>query len=416
MQAPAKSLESRLGAQVFNLVGLLALVIAAAYGLKLAIEHGYLGPVARVLVGIAVGVGTVLLSERLRRRGMVAFSYSLKALGSAVLYLSLWAAFRLYHLLPAGIALGAMVLVTAWNAFMAWSQDSKLLAGYALAGGFLTPLLLSAGGDHERFLFAYLGALDLVLVVLLRVKPWRALVLPAFGATAFFFAGWYVEFFHRHASAWDGQSTETALFVLMFGSIFAVVPLGGASAQATDDVIVPVLLPLGYGLFEGLALYAVVEDSGLHGGLAWLMVGLGAVYLALMQVQRSSVARAIHLAIAVVFLTVAIPLKASGHALTIAWLVEGLVLLWASTKLAEDRESGQQVPAKLQQLRARRVLWWLAGAGYALGLGSLVVHWFMGSALGMGGFFKPRPGRRGRGGGHAGWGGVARGAGAGGSK
>ena len=253
---PASRLESRLGAQVFNLIGILALVIATAYGLKLAIENGWIGPVGRVVLGLAAGVGVVLVSERLRRRGMAAYSYSLKAVGSAVLYLSLWAGFHLYHLsvLPAGVALGAMVLVTAWNAFMAWSQDSELLAAYALAGGFLTPLLLSPGGNHEAFLFVYLGAIDVALVALLRLKPWRALVLPAFAVTVGFFVGWYAQFFST-GLLWTAQSTETALFAVMFAAIFAVVPVVRAEkAGGRGDILVPVLLPLGYGAFAGLAL------------------------------------------------------------------------------------------------------------------------------------------------------------------
>ena len=378
-QAEGKSLENRLGAQVFNLVGILALVISAAYGLKLAIEHGYLGPVARVLIGLAAGVATILWSEHFRRKGMKAFSYSLKAVGSAVLYLSLWAGFQLYHLpvLPAGVALGAMILVTAWNAFMAWSQDSELLAAYALAGGFLTPLLLSTGGNHEAFLFVYLGAIDLALVILLRYKPWRALVPAAFVPTVIFFAGWYTKFFQVDATTigWNGQSTETAGFALMFAAIFALLPMGGASAEIPGDVIVPVLLPLGYGSFLGVTLSWVMRDSGLHAGVAWLMVGLAAVFLGLMRVQKAAVSRAIHLAMALVSLTVAIPLKASGHTLTTAWLVEGLVLLWASTRFEKE------------DTQATKVLWGLSTMGYALGLASLVGHWFVGTVFGMDGFF-----------------------------
>ena len=108
-----------------------------------------------------------------------------------MLYLSLWAAFQLYHLLPASAALGAMILVTAWNAYMAWSQNSEILAAYALAGGFATPLLLSTGGNHEIFLFTYILAIDIATVVLVRLKPWPRLLLGAFPATVAFFIGWY---------------------------------------------------------------------------------------------------------------------------------------------------------------------------------------------------------------------------------
>jgi uncharacterized membrane protein len=42
--------------------------------------------------------------------------------------LSLWAAFSLFHLIPAPAAFAAMILVTAFNGFMAWTQDAELLA------------------------------------------------------------------------------------------------------------------------------------------------------------------------------------------------------------------------------------------------------------------------------------------------
>ena len=364
-----RSLESRLGSQVFNAVGILAILAGTSYFLKLAIERGWVGPVARVLIGLVAGVALVLWSERFRRTGMKAFSFSLKAVGSAVLYLTLRASFHLYHQLPAGVALFAMVLVTAWNGFMAWSQDAELLAAYGLVGGFATPLLLASGGDHEAFLFAYVGAIDVATVLLLRWKPWRRLVLPAMAATIVYFFGYCARFFHSglgstewRAPVWDGQSTETAIFALMFFAIFAVVSAKGYSTleTAAGEVIVPVLVPLVNVAFLAVALYGVMQDSGLHTSLAWLMVGLAALCLGLMRVQATAVAGAMYLASAVAFLTIAIPLKASGHSLTTAWLVEGLVLYWAATRV--QGESG--APATVLKV--------LSAAGYCLGLAALV--------------------------------------------
>ena len=313
---------------------------------------------------------------------MAAYSYSLKAIGSAVLYLTLWAGFQLYHLLPASVALGAMVLVTAWNAFMAWSQESELLAAYALAGGFLTPLLLSTRGNHEGFLFTYLFALDAALVVLLRTRPWRRLLLPTYLITASYFTGWYASFYDITTPQ---PFTETLLFLLAFFALFAVVSVRGwiqtseRNLEPNGDIIVPVLTPLLNAACTGLALFTLLNDSGLRADKPWLMVALAAVYLLLTRVQRSAVAAAMHLAIGVVFLTVAIPLKASGHTLTTAWLVEGLVLFWASTRF------------ELEERPASRVLSLLSAGGYLLGLGSLLAHWFVGSLFGPGlyaaGFF-----------------------------
>jgi uncharacterized membrane protein len=362
-----QSLESRLGSQVFNMVGLLAIVIGASWFLKLAIERGWVGPLARVLIGLFAGAAVVLWSESFRRKGYKAFSYSLKAVGSSVLYLSLWASFQLYHLLPSGVVFAAMLGVTAWNGFMAWTQDAELLAGYGLVGGFLTPFLLANGGDHEVFLFGYVAALDGALALLLRYKRWQRLALPALAVTALYFIGWYTRYFHVVGSAagWDGQAGKTTVIIVALFGLFAVLSVDGfrRGEAVADEVVVPVLVPLAAAAWLSLAMYSVLQDSGLHVALAWWMVALAALYLGLMRVQATAISRAVHLALAVVFLTVAIPLKASGHSLTTAWLVEGLVLSWVATRF--EREEGP----------ASRVLAGLSLAGYALGLASLAVHW-----------------------------------------
>lgn len=376
---PQKSLEDRLGSQLFNFIGIIALIIGAAWALKLAIDSGLVTPAFRVIIGLAAGAALILWSERFRRKGFAAFSYSLKAVGTGVLYLSLWAAFQLYHLLHAPIALILMILVTAWNAFMAFAQDAELLAGYALIGGLLTPILLSTGGDHETFLFTYLAVIDLAVVWLQRAKPWSRLLPAAFLATVAYFIGYYSDFFHRGAQydafpqQWDPQSTETALFAFIFFALFALLSTK-LWARATEDpnertgILTPVLIPLANAAFLSLALYSVFQDSGLHTSLAWLMVALAALFLGLMRLQKTSVAAAMHLASAVIFLTIAIPLKASGHSLTTAWLVEGLVLYWASVRFnTENNSSEGKAPA--------RVLYFLSAVGYALGLASVLFHW-----------------------------------------
>lgn len=370
-QAPA-SFENKLGAQIFNRVGVIALLIGATWFLKLAMDNHWIGPLGRIVAGLIAGAGVVVWSERFRRKGFPAFSYSLKAIGSGVLYLSLWAAFQLYHLLPAEAVLGAMILVTAWNAYMAWAQDSELLAAYALAGGLATPLLLSTGGNHAMFLFSYLLAIDTATVVLLRLKLWPRLLLGAFPATVVYFIAWYVQFYTRE------DLFSTSIFIALFFLVFASVSI--VSQDVTDAiahrslkaVIAEILLPLVNAAFVSLAFYSVLQDSGNHAFLPWLMILLAATYLGLMRLPQSRASAAIHLSLAVVFLTIAIPLKASGHWITVAWFVEGVALLWVAGRVS----AGAADEASLAS--SSLVLRWLASGALLLGLGGLfsVSFWF----------------------------------------
>ncbi len=372
--APRASLESRLGSQIFNRIAIVALLIGTAYGLKLAIDNGLLGPVARVLIGLAAGAGLVLWSERFRRQGMLAFSYSLKAVGSGVLYLSLWAAFQLFHLLPASAALAAMILVTAWNAFMAWSQDAELLAAYALIGGFLTPVLLSTGGNHEIFVFTYVLAIDAATVALIRLKHWPRLLLGTFPATVLYFIGWYVSWYAADALG------VTALFLLLFWAVFVTTSLGVEERKRAEAPLQDVLLPLGAAAFVALGTYSVLQDAHHHDWLPWLMLLLAAAYLGLMRLPQRRAVSAVHLSLAVVFLTIAIPLKASGRWITVAWLVEGVALFWASTRVGADEEA--------EPLSVTAVLRWLSMGSLAPGFVAVFVSRYWYSAWMPGAFFQ----------------------------
>lgn len=362
------SLEDRIGSQLFSRIGIVTLLFATTLFLKWAIDNHWIGPIGRVVAGLIAGAGVILWSERFRRQSFTAFSYALKAIGSGALYLSLWAAFQLYHLLPASIALGAMILVTAWNAYLAWSQNSQLLAAYALAGGFATPLLLSTGDNHEIFLFTYILAIDIATVTLVRLKPWPRLLLGAFPATVAFFIGWYVAWYNAYNI--PQPLIVTTLFVVLFFINFLIPSIRTQRRiQQPPTPLTEIFLPLANAAFAALALYSVLQDAGYHELLPWVAILLAALYLGLMRLPQSRVTSAVHLALAIAFLTIAIPLKASGRWITIGWLTEGVALLWVSAHLSAPILEKPEV-------KVHRILRRLALAALALGFFGLLIQPF----------------------------------------
>ena len=335
-----QSIESRIGSQWFNRIGILAVLIGMAWFVKLAIDNHWIGPLGRVLIGLLAGAGLIAWSERFRGRGYAAFSYSLKATGSGILYIALWAAFSLYHLVPASVAFVAMIAVTAFNGYLAWIQESELLALYAIVGGLSTPVLVSTGGNHEITLFSYLLMLDVAVLVLVALRPWSRLLFGAFTGTTIFAAGWWFEFYSH------SQIGRTAFFLACFFLIFAFAPRlvrvnfdhrGSLSAWDHLAILVLPLVNAGLGF---LAFYSLFEYSTREWVGPWLAVAFAAFYLLLICLpggstlhQSPGVLSSLHLSAAVVFLTIAIPLKAHGRSVTIGWLVEGAALLWASLRI-----------------------------------------------------------------------------------
>ncbi len=359
-----RSLESRIGSQWFNRIGIVAVLLGMAWFLKLAVDNHWIGPGGRVAIGLAAGAGLVAWSERFRSRGFTGFSYSLKAVGSGILYLSLWAAYELFALIPDGVAFAAMIAVTAFNGFMCWRQDSELLAVYAIVGGFSTPLLVSDGQNHEAALFSYLLVLNAAVLLLVLFRPWSRLLFGAFAGSVLFFLGWSLRFYS------DSQFDRTVFFLSAFFLIFAFAPrlmrmskAGDGTAISRADSVALVLLPLANVGLGFVAFYALLGSIGAASVDPWVALAFAGFYLMLFllpargALQRSpAMLPALHLAIAVAFLTIAIPLKLHGRWITIGWLVEGAALLLLARRTGSTVLRGLALAALVPGLAALIVI------------------------------------------------------------
>lgn len=327
-------LEARIGSHWLNRIGIAAVLIGVSYFLKLAFDSNWIGPAGRIAIGLLAGIAVVLWSERFRSRGYRIFSYSLKAVGIGVLYLSLWAAFQMYHLVSPGVAFFCMLIVTAATCAMAWSQDAEVLAVFAITGGFSTPLLVSTGQNREIALFSYVLMLDLGILALVAFKPWRRLLLLGFLGTLLLYVGWNSEFYDR------SQLTPTLFFATIFFLAFAIAPLL-MLRQERGVGIMPLILAFVNAATYFLQAYVMIMDIS-HAGMAWFSLALAAVYLGLNNFRPRSDAtgernlRLMHLALAVALVTVAIPIRLDGHWITIGWFVEAAALLWVGQRIKSD--------------------------------------------------------------------------------
>jgi uncharacterized membrane protein len=337
--SPGKpDLESRIGSHWLNRIGITAVLIGVSYFLKFAFDNNWIGPAGRVAIGLLAGIAIVIWSEKFRHRGYVVFSYSLKAVGIGVLYLSLYAAFQVYSLVPGGVAFSMMFAVTAATAVMAWTQDAEILAAFALIGGFSTPMLLSTGQNREVALFAYVVVLDLGALALVILKPWRRLLVLSYVGTLGLYIGWYLSFYDLT------QLRMTVGFATLFFAIFAVAPLlarPGDRGRLSDSVppLVAVVNAAGY----FLQIYVMFEEIGTK-DTAWFALALAALYIFLSRQARGragnpEAARTVdllHLALAVGFITVAIPIRLDAHWVTMGWFVEAAVLLWVAERIHSE--------------------------------------------------------------------------------
>ena len=324
------SLETRIGGQWLNRIGIVAVLVGLSYFLKLAIENDWIGPGTRVAIGLVAGIGLILWSERFRARAFLAFAYSLKAIGIGALYLSLWAAFQFYHLVSGPVAFLAMILVTASSVAMSLTQNSELLAAFALVGGFLTPVLVSTNQNHEVALLSYVALLDLGTVWVVAVRGWQRLLLASSIGTALLFAAWASSYYT------ESQLATTLAFASFFFLLYTAAPfLGRKSALERQYPSVLVVLALLNASCYFAASYSML-DQHYRAELAWLMVAVAALFFVLNRALQRREGSAhplfgpLYLALGVGFLTIAIPLKLESYWNTLGWIVEGGALFWAA--------------------------------------------------------------------------------------
>jgi len=177
---PGPDVEQWLGQRGLLVIGLLALVVSAAFLLQYAFERGWISPLFRILAGLSVGGVLWWQGERLVGRGMRHYGAALVGGGGAVAYLALWAAAGPHRIVPPWSGILLLGLVAMVVLMRAARLDDQVLAALAGAGAYLAPLLLpdAAGAANLLVVYAVFVAFGTGTVAALR--GWRA----AFGVAA----------------------------------------------------------------------------------------------------------------------------------------------------------------------------------------------------------------------------------------
>jgi uncharacterized membrane protein len=194
-------LEEQLSGRLLGWVGGAALVIGAVFFLSLAFSRGWVGPEARVLIGLVAAaialVGGAFLYER--RFGTPALV--LVAVGVSVGMLALYAATREYGFLPAELALVGSFVIAVGAAAIALRTDSAVVAALGLAAVLAGPPVFEAPPNLVTVLFLGAALVGSTLIALNRAWPW----LPSVG---FVLTAWQVEI-------WLGGETSVQLAMVV---------------------------------------------------------------------------------------------------------------------------------------------------------------------------------------------------------
>ncbi|GAC1634830.1 MAG: hypothetical protein NVS9B14_11320 [Candidatus Acidiferrum sp.] len=323
-------LETVIAGRWFSRIGIVAILIAVSYFLKLAFDNNWIGPSGRVAIGILLGGFMMPWSAWLLRRGYSYFSEGIVALGEATLFVSVWAGCQYYHLYSQDVGFVAMIVITSAMAAISLGRDSQRIAVLCLIGGYLTPILVSTGEDHQIVLFTYLLILGAGLLVMGERKDWYSLAPIGFIATQIYYWGWYNEFYHRSVSP---PLERTALFATLFFLLFATLPVLRAMKEGVLTEIGILLTTVNAFAYVG-ALYALFWPDD-RWPFTLLVLALGAAHIAVARVvpskheRGSPLARYLFAGMGLTFATMAIPIRLNGKWITFCFSVEGAILVWS---------------------------------------------------------------------------------------
>ncbi len=135
-------------------------------------------------------------------------------------------AFRLYELIPAGLAFAVLFVLTAFTCLLAVLQNAVWLAVFGIVGGFAVPLLVSTGSGNHIGLFSYYALLNAGVFAIALKRAWRVLNVLSFGFTFVVATTWgLLRYTPEHY-------LSTQLFLILFVLFYIGIAIAYCARQA----------------------------------------------------------------------------------------------------------------------------------------------------------------------------------------
>jgi uncharacterized membrane protein len=221
--------EAMIGGKVLNLIGAVALIIGIGFFLQYAFENKWITESVRVFSGFAVGLVLIYLGIYFDKKDYIIFSQGLTGAGIAVLYLSVFASFNFYHLIPETAAYLLMSIVTIISFFTALKIDAQPVALLGLAGGLLTPFLLS-GWEAQVPLFIYTAAVAAGFLAVAVKKPEWFLLKPSILLSVYL-----IYFFWYFKGGGEADRLLTSFFLFLYWGLLFSANLFDALKQRLSE-------------------------------------------------------------------------------------------------------------------------------------------------------------------------------------
>ncbi len=334
VEKPRAGLEYMMGGKVAAFAGIAILVMGIVFLVGYAIQHSWIRPSTRVVLGLLSGGALVGLGHFVAGKDekYLLFGRVLTGGGSALFYFCVFAAYGIYHLIGA-MSAGFLLFISALAVFgLAMAYRAQSVGVLAVLGAFITPLLIGGEMDSGIFPLVYIALINVPVILLGVRRKWQVLYNLAFVFTVIHYLIWL---------EWVGQGElwSGLCFALLFFAEYAALGLLKLrSEQQVSGRTADLVRLISASLLLLVAVYGLLDDAGLNQwiGGTFLLLALGHVGLArfaFTRLARFSGEILSFLSGGLVFATLALPAQLDGEWVSLGWAVEGAVLAWFAVRV-----------------------------------------------------------------------------------
>ncbi len=322
--------EKYIGENIISKIGIAILVIGVGIGAKYSIDHDLISPLTRILLGYAVGIGLALFGIRLKK-SYADFSAVLVSGAIAIMYFITYAAYSFYSLMPQWAAFALMVIMTGLTVFAAIRYDKQVIAHIGLVGAYGIPFLLGRQTSDVVVLYTYMAIINIGILSIALMKYWKSLYYSSFALTWLIFSMWYFIDYEplMHRGIFWAFGT---IFFATFYLTFIAYKLKHQEKFQFEDIL---LILANSFVFYGLGFAALNNffEAKMYLGLFTLGNALLHACVSIIVYSRKLYDRNLFYLIAglaLIFITIAIPVQLDGNWVTLLWAGEADLLFWIS--------------------------------------------------------------------------------------
>ena len=346
-------IERMLEGNIVAKLGVVILFFGVGFLLKFAYDHGLFPPGLRLLVVAAASAVMFLIGWRVLEAKR---TYALVMMGGAMglLYLDVFFALKTFGIISASLGFLLFAALGVATLFLAVKLDARVFASLGLIGAFLAPILAATGSGNHVLLFSYYLLLNLIILSASWFKSWRELNFTGF---LFTFA---IAIFWGHSTYRPEHFTTVEPFLIAFFFLYLAIPILFAQRQPPElKGIVDATLIFGVPMSAAMLQAALTRGMG-DNILAWSATGAALIYAglawALWSREKMRLLAEAHLALAIVFATVAPYFAFRGYPTFAFWTLEGAAIFWMGCR----QKSGlARAFAICLQIGASAYFWWM---------------------------------------------------------